>query len=127
MLSGVDVPEVIPIFSLFLNQFKFNWVSSSTWKVSTPIFLHKEANLFVLALFRPPITTIKSTSLANSLVFSCRSIVALQIVLKILNSSVWLKIFFTIFLYCLISFVVCEINPTFLKNLKCSSFIFFSD
>ena len=78
--SGVEAPAVIPALFTPKNHSGSSSAAVSTWYVGAPAFRQTSAKCLVLALFRPPTTTIASTRPASSIAAFCRSSVARQIV-----------------------------------------------
>ena len=84
---GVDVPPVTPTMRAVPNTVgSVRSRTPSTWMAGVPAISHRRVSSLVLALDRPPTTTMRSTSLAASIVSCWRRIVTGQTVLTILSS-----------------------------------------
>ena len=87
---GVEVPPVIPTTTAWPKAVaSVRSATDSTWIAFVPTISHNRVSSLVLALERPPTTTIRSTSRAVSRVSCWRRIVTGQTVLTIFSS--WLR------------------------------------
>ena len=75
---GVDAPDVRPTTVNRARASTSRSSAVSTWKVSLPVERASSARRVVLALWRPPTTTMASTLAASSSTSAWRSWVALQ-------------------------------------------------